>query len=89
MLQFFIGIGGHPQGPDLQDLGIEKSFRMGFHIGGQLINQVLRLAASGGDKDPVAGMDIFKDIIGGNKLMGILLLPMFKHSYRPRFELSQ
>ena len=79
MFQFFIRIGSHAQSPHLQNLGIKKSFRMGFYIIHQSADQVLRFAATGRDEYAVTRMNMTKNIISGSKFFRIPFLQLFKH----------
>ncbi len=59
-LEFFMGIGRHAQGPDMEDLGVEKCLGVFVDIIGQRLHQVLRLAAGRADKYPVAPVDMLE-----------------------------
>jgi hypothetical protein len=74
IFEFFICIGSHPQGPYLQDFGIEESLGVRFDKMDQGLNQILRLAAAGADKDSVPPMDMAKDLFLGDNLLRVDLL---------------
>ena len=70
-LELLFRVRGYPQGPDVDDLGVEECLRVGFHIGYQGTDQILRLSAAGRDKDPVAAMNIAEDLLLGVELIRI------------------
>ena len=59
-LEFFVCIGGQPQGPYMHDFGIEKGLGIGVYIIDEGAHQILRLAAGSADKYPVSGMYVRK-----------------------------
>ena len=70
-LEFFMGIGRNAHGPDMKDLGVEKSLGIFVDIIGKRLHQVLRLAAGRSDKYPVAPVNMLKDVIERSELVGV------------------
>ncbi len=79
ILEFFVRVRGHPQGPDMDDLGVEKGFRVGFDELDQGLDQVLRLGAGGVDENSVPPVDVPEDLLLGNKFLGVDLLHLPAH----------
>ena len=73
LLQLFVGIGGHPQGPDVDQFGIEECFGMVFNIVDQGSQQILGLAAAGADEYPVSGMNMREYLFLRGELFRIAL----------------
>ena len=71
VLEFFVGVRGHPQRPDMDDLGVKEGLGMGFDELDQGPDQVLRLGAGGVDEDPVPPVDVPEDLLLGNKFLGV------------------
>jgi hypothetical protein len=82
IFEFFIGVGSDPQGPYMDNFGIEKSLRVGFDKTNQGPNEVLRLATGGMDKDSVAPVYVAEDLLLGDKFLGIGPLHFITNSIR-------
>ncbi len=66
-----MGIGRDAHGPDMEDLGVEKSLGVFVDIVGQRLHQMLRLAAGSADKYPVAPVYALEDVVERSKLIGV------------------
>jgi hypothetical protein len=71
-LEPFVGVGGHAERPDLDDLGIEERLRVRLDVIGQGLHEVLRLAARRAEEDPVAPPDVGEHRLLGQELVRIL-----------------
>jgi len=92
-MQLLVGIGGNPQCPDVDQLGIEEGLGVIFDVVDQGSQQILWLAAAGAYEDPVAGMNMREDLLLGGELLRIdfpklLQIASVFHLYQPDSLLS-
>jgi len=60
----------------VKDLGIKEGLGIGFHILYKGLNKVLRLTASGTDKNPIPPMYVAKHLVFRDEFIRIDILPL-------------
>lgn len=88
VLEFFIGIGRHSQGPNVKDFGIKEGLGVGFDESDQRLDQELGFTASRMDKNPVPPMDMAEDFLRGGEFLRENVLPFctdFMHDRQDSF----
>lgn len=71
VLELFIRIRRHAQGPDLEHLGVEEGLGVGPNVVDKRFDEVLGLAASRADENPVSRVDGIEDTLLGGEFLGI------------------
>jgi hypothetical protein len=77
-LELDVGVGREPERPDVHDLGVEHGLRVRGDVLDERPHEVLRLAASGADEDPVAAMHLLEDRVVGRELLRVPAPQLFE-----------
>ncbi len=80
--ELHVGVGGNPEGPDLEDLSVIEGSGMGFDIVDQGADQMLGLAATRADKDPVSPADMVEHLFFRRELLRIARPPCIEQIFR-------
>jgi len=74
-LELLVGVGGHAEGPDVQDLGVEEGLGVLLDVADHGMDEMLGLGAGRGDEDRVAPVDVAENLFFRRKFSGIALSP--------------
>ena len=74
-LEFLVGIGGHPEGPDVQNLRVEEGLGVFLDVTDHGVDKVLGLGAGRGDEDRVPPVDVAEDGFFGSEFLRVALPP--------------
>ena len=76
--KFLIDVRRNAQRPDMEDFNIEKGVWVSLDVIHQGLNQVLRLAAAGANKNGIAPPDMFEDLLYLGKLFRVALFDILE-----------
>ena len=74
-LELLVGIGGHPEGPDVQNLRVEEGLGVFLDVTDHGVDKVLGLGAGRGDEDRVTPVDVAEDGFFGSEFLRVTLPP--------------
>ena len=74
-LEFLVGIGGHPEGPDVQNLRVEEGLGVFLDVTDHGVDEVLGLGTGRGDEDRIPPVDVVEDGFFGRKFRRVALPP--------------
>ena len=74
-LEFLVGIGGHPEGPDVQNLRVEEGLGVFLDVTDHGVDEVLGLGAGRGDEDRIPPVDVAEDGLFRSEFLRVALPP--------------
>ena len=69
-LEFLVGIGGHPEGPDMQNLRVEEGLGVFLDVTDHGVDEVLGLGAGRADEDRIPPVDVAENVFSGANFCG-------------------
>ncbi len=74
-LELLVGVGGHAEGPDVENFGVEEGLRVSLDVADHGVDEVLGLGAGRRDENRVAAVNVAENRLFGREFLRVPLPP--------------